>query len=354
MIKLTVMAISTFVLTFIFTVLFYSVSPVIILVVLVPNFLFRAVVQVAKIFMRKKLSSIVAPLSNLFAVDKLHSNPTSTLILGSVYEGTISIDFVCQLIAEKWLEKRDSWGFRYYPELRQGLVSWVGYTFWQNDPSFHLDNHVKILNETQSYFKREELKDLFVKIANEPFKEQRSPWEILIIPHYIDYSSAATVPEKQLTLILFKVHHALLDGFSMLNLGQNDLGSGESPSRSNQQDYSFRTKCAAILRIPYFAAKHFLTVTPLIWRNTNDSINFPYNGNQISFFTLEQACLSKIKQAKYKYSVSLTSIFLAGYTTAIRCFLLKRGNDLQLQDYQPSVLLPVPLPRHPEKLGNHM
>lgn len=350
--------------TIFFALLIYLFLPLILILFLLPILTLRVVLNLLKPLLRSDLGEMVSPLSNHFAIDKLYEAPVATLLLGSVFNGesevngvTVKKEFVCEILKAKWLEKLDSSsssGQFLYPELRHSIANWWGFTFWEAEKNFKIEKHIRIMEAPQlTLLDKGSLKRLFVDLVNQPFEKGRSPWELVIVTDENDSNRC----EVRKTMILFKIHHALIDGFSMLNLGQqifqkNEIGAGGDTrvvSKSlSPKKFGLFTKIFAIAWIPYFVAKFLTTASA----NHNPSSPDPHAMRQVSSFSYNKLELQWLKRIKTKHGVSLTCLLLAGFTAGIR-------NAITKKNQQPTIgglpcVIPVPLPNHPEKLRNHM
>jgi len=102
-----------------------------------------------------------------------------------------------------------------YPELTQKIVRKYGYHFWHSVDNFKVEDYVHYLKPDcpNMPVTRQELRKLANgKLARLPFDPEKSPWEIMIVPHYL----CDRDPEAKSVLIM-KINHCLMDGYAIIN-----------------------------------------------------------------------------------------------------------------------------------------
>lgn len=72
--------------------------------------------------------------------------PLISLVVQSQLKDRIELSRLREIVETRVLPAREnnSTGNLKFPELRQFLTVWGGYFFWEWDPAFNLDNHLKV------------------------------------------------------------------------------------------------------------------------------------------------------------------------------------------------------------------
>ena len=139
-----------------------------------------------------------------------------------VFEQPISLARLKRVLSERFLRFR---------RFRQCAVNRNGRTAWQDDPLFHIDNHVHRIALAGDASKKE-LQALVSDMNSTSLDFRRPLWQI----HYIDQYQGGCA-------LLVRIHHCIADGISLVRvlLSLTDkqaepklrkIGSNRSTSRS--------------------------------------------------------------------------------------------------------------------------
>ncbi|CAL8085280.1 unnamed protein product [Orchesella dallaii] len=335
-----------------------------------PIYLYRYLVCLCtKLFCKDTFGKPVTPLGNYFACEFLpsarKSPPRSTLIVTVVVDRPVSFESVKESIEATWLG-RDA---KKFPELKQYVDSWMGFLFWKNDHSFKLENHLqpkKIEGETDDEL--EENVCLFMEqLVNKTFHPKRSPWECFVVQNYRNTElQRDKTSTNVMTLLVFRFHHSLVDGYSILKVIIESMmgiplstASLTPVSLTNKKDSPSNltkkivTNFTLVFRIVYeichFFALAFTGTTP--W-------HVPLNKKKCG----EHICRTKpipvesIRNIKSKLGVSFTSVLMScASAAASRSFQLHHAKPEQnCRGRTMPTSIPLPRPDHPDKLRNHV
>lgn len=310
----------------------------------------------------------------------LPSKPSRNTIASRHFvKGRIPEQEVRQMIMERWLESKSPNGEYKYPEGQQYIVSWMGYMFWKNDSRFDLNNHFETHYCTNSKLDQY-TEDLKEELLNKPYKSNRSPWEIHavyscnceIIDSQVSDGKCIICGQKEMTVFVFRGHHCLGDGFSLLFVALEGLfdcrlidsltkqkSDGKNQSGlmlfNNHMKNSVLCNAAIGLRllfqicidmgfVVYFVLFRICHPTSL---RISNSLKHSTTAKSV------QIPLQRIKQIKSHYGVSFSSVLLSCVSAALAKHISK---SKEKQDNGSMLIVfPVPLPNHPfRKLANHV
>jgi len=200
-------------------------------------YLFRCGLKIYVKQFKSIFGEMVQTQSVVFALDSMNRNEReSTVVVPVFFTGSISYDHLQRSILNKIYQK-NSTGTVKYPELRQCLSSYLGYMFWKWDSNFDLKNHVFHGYESNLEMNEESLNEAQAALLRKTFHNDRSPWEVHLIPKYVSGLNSEPV-----SLILIRFSHAITDGHSIVRviLGEIQNEKIEPRSVDPQQDNSTR------------------------------------------------------------------------------------------------------------------
>ena len=210
---------------------FVLVSPLVIGVIL-----FRFFVSKCLIHLNNGVSKILTSGAHIFAADDVTGNPNVNVIIMLTFKGPISVEEVRDLFHQRILDLKTAKGDFFYPELQQSYHRWLGFIFWKWDKNFSVTDHIRLydyddLDWTNNEVDEGDLIRIRPTLMKKGWKENKSPWEFLLIPNYCDDESVANflgdssescsdnkVKNKNGTALIFRFHHGIGDGFGFFNL----------------------------------------------------------------------------------------------------------------------------------------
>ena len=238
-----------------------------------------------------------------------------------------------------------------YPELKQRKETYLNYSFWKEDENFDLNNHVRTYDYhggelwlPEKFVTETNLERVTGGLLAQPWKKGQSPWELLVIHSYGERGNG--------TVLLFRLHHSMGDGFSisklLQRLGDNDNMKTLEPTFPK---LTITQRCLAGLTLP-FRALYYIAVqilensdTPHSWHLTHREMSRQYNTCFV-----QPVAVETVKQIKNKYGVNYNAVLGAVTLAGIRKLMEDGG-----QEVPPTlgVFVPIPLPSHPGGLVMH-
>ena len=109
-----------------------------------------------------------------------------------------------------------------FDRMRYALRNVMGYVCWERMQNFDMKNHVKLISDrnpklTGALGENEVFEELR-RIHDETFSDPNfPPWEILVVPNYIHNNSGTQNKEDSHYALVFRIHHAVMDGVSTGN-----------------------------------------------------------------------------------------------------------------------------------------
>ena len=123
---------------------------------------------------------------------------------------------------------------------------------WRKEEKFDIKDHVYVwdgdIPKTQT-----EMEALLSHLSSIPFSEGKSPWEMVIVPCYKDKTaiSQGSGDEDDVFPLVFRVHHSIGDGVSLMRLLMQQLmdvkpKKGDLPQRFASKDWLWRAAKAIV------------------------------------------------------------------------------------------------------------
>lgn len=94
----------------------------------------------------------------------------------------------------------------HFNRFRQKVVEENGKVYWENDPHFHLDNHVHRISLPEPAGQAE-LQELVADLASEPLDFQHPLWQFHLVDRYEDGAALIT-----------RIHHCIADGLALVQV----------------------------------------------------------------------------------------------------------------------------------------
>ena len=325
-------------------------------IVLIPSLIFRFIVLcIAKLF-RSDLSHIFSGKAVLLALESVHTRPKLNLVLHFVCDGPVPLDKLRAQFEKRIVNCCDQKGDYVYRQLRQTWTQFCGFLFWRWDKEFDLDHHIRLYDYNDPELKlpadectESDVRRVTGELVAKPWKEGRSPWEILVI-HNFENKKA---PGKTCSVVTLRIHHALADGYSILKMMLRfvDVEDAAVP-KPNFAKSPFLLRIfrplALALKLPYDAA-HFVINSfdgPNSWHLVGKKLSRKYE-----VFYSDDIDVDKIKEIKREHGVSYNAAAYGITAGAMREMMLQMGQRLPTS---LACFVPIPLPRHPGGLLVHV
>ncbi|XP_035707428.1 uncharacterized protein LOC118435455 isoform X1 [Folsomia candida] len=314
----------------------------------------------------------VTELGTFLAPDKLFKNPNATLIHLAVLESTPDISIVSNHLQLIYDIPSDGKYSRKYAKLGFALEPWWGYLFWAEVDNFRMENQVHFIYHNKMDY--ENVSQFVEEIIRRPFIKSEPLWEIFVVTAC---SENASKEERLSTecFLIFRTHHLLLDGMSLIKLwnsadlvGESDTGESSAFEKippppvmfpygtSNSLESggnnlkSFLAKLKVIVLTPFLGNKYLLTPEDRnILTNNYKKFSGPWYCSGVN-----RIHVTPYRQPLRDLGFSLTHALLVGYGRGIKKFI-SENYDTSCVPKNVSIMGSVPRPNYPvdEALTNH-
>lgn len=325
----------------------------------IPVFLFRLIIRKLAYIVRPDLTAFVQAQGNIFATELFSSKaPRCSLVVPLVIKGHVPEQEFYRRISQMINKTDPETGREVYPEYKQFVELWFGFAFWKNDSHFDIHNHIKFYNLDGRLVSTKEATLLTETLLNKQFQIGKSPWELNVVYNYDD----PELPAGPKTVMIFRIHHSLADGYSILcSLVEGILQEPlQSQCKLPTPTFSKRGKWAEILfrvtlpvRIMRDAGDYFVKAA------RENPFNVP-DGKKAwkqHYGRAELVPIQKIKDIKNKLGVTFTSVLLAAVSASLSAVtkekLLKLNRTNRIE--RAAFFIPLPVQGgHPNALTNHV
>ena len=328
--------------------------PVVIIIV-VTIFFYRTFVRLCACF-RGDLGSILPCSSALLAGDEIYKQPLMCNVAMFQFEGICDVSFMSVFVQDNWLGATSSDGKFKYSELRQAVVQFMGFFFWKNDTSFDVKNHVKLYGneELEIVESHRKLNEIWNELSMKPFDAGRSPWEVIVIPDFRENKYCGEGRARW--VMIFRWHHCLSDGFSILNL-LSSIAIFDITKVAKNHDLStprsFLSSCSMATQLIFSAP--YVILELLCQRK--DKNEWHLNEKKLTRYwhmgVGKNLPISTIQDIKMSLNVSFSAVLLAGVAGTLRQMMASQDGEGKKLPESITCGIPLPIYKHPEKLRNN-
>lgn len=224
-----------------------------------------------------------------------------------------------------------------YEKLRASLVNFGGHIFRKSIPMEEID--IKRLIYVRALCPGESLEQFVDNWMDTRYDENCPAWEVVLIP--------SKDKDKDGTIVGFKVHHAFVDGYSLLHLLDVLTGS-KAPYIVRERKESLLRALVNIASVPLNLVRVVggPLKSPLVVKNPQSSWTYAFSSID----------LEPVKTIRRKYNVHFAAVILTLITGTVRRFVVEGGArecDLPSHLYVGNTL---PCEEHPAQghlLCNH-
>ena len=298
----------------------------------------------AKIY-RRDLRDLVTGRSSGFALDIYYNNESPTLpILVTIHlNGVVSLQ---GLQGEVWraLMHRGLDGHR----LTQHITSWLGFFFWTTESNFQIQDHVSLIELEKRMRFRDQVHQIQNELMSKPFETNRSPWKLYL------------VRSNEESVLILHMHHALGDGYSILNFLVKDLCCLNTPesTATNRPHRSFKSSLNIFVKLLSFlirAANDLVKALDGIGpHNLFPTSKKASTAPSFKTFVSDPIPWSTFNEMRQKCHVTFTSILASSVGGALRDVVLENGPEAEIPESVTCFTL-LPVPGHAEAgFDNHM
>ncbi|CAL8143427.1 unnamed protein product [Orchesella dallaii] len=289
------------------------------------------------------------PVDCMFAPDSSSKRPLANFGFFMIIEGKIGVEELRSHFQTCFLNENED---NRYEKLYSHLERFGGYIFRATAPTLDINEHVveRRMEEGEIW------EEFLVKWMLEKWKQLKPCWEIIVVP------LKRNGMENEETIVAFKIHHGLADGYSLIHI-LDKLTGCQSPYlvKDFEKGWVFK-QMKQILEMP-------LTIRKFGgWGGVENNpfrvkLNFATEGKfvdefQMGFTTVN---LEDVKRIRRNYGVKLASVLLTIMTGAMRRYALEvEGREEIPEEFLGALTLPWP--KHPtrqpgtrnkDKLCNH-
>jgi hypothetical protein len=338
-------------------------------VILIPLLVYRRLIFHLAPILRPDLGKMVSSSGSFFACANPYKSPGTKLIVSAVLEGCPDQEDIRRSADETLHHLDPNTGQLLYPEMQQNLTKWMGYPFWKPLEKFKLEDHV-VFDET--HVTSDDVIKMIQEDGSTPFKETNALWQGKIYKNYTPTGKEEYFnPGTKYSLALFSIDHSVVDGFALLKLLYKFCGipfvrpAREPPIIIPKSCWTAASiVIRMLLRLPYDVGKFtigFLRCLKNPWEANQEGpigtdTSFADKVQRSHACTSDLVPFSLLREVRDKHSVSTIAVTIAAFTSCIRERLLQHAKTAGRSSIPEefSLLIPLPLPGHPDKLRNHL
>jgi len=272
-----------------------------------------------------------------------------------VLEGTCDLRLLRDRLLHKFVNKRDPLtGELLYKRMKYCMRTFFGFLCWAPAHEFHIEDHVRLATtEKNEDMTESQVFHLMGNLAHTVMpKEERSPWEILVIPRYRFDNESQTANgypngKNNYYALIFRIHHGLMDGISAasaLNFAVADhpVKISVDPVNFSYPKVAFYVKLLGVLKFLIFGARAFFW--SLATRETHEFTNKNLTGPKHMGWT-RPFHLDCVKAIRKSTGTSSTSVFASVFATALKNVKKERVGGQELDRvYSVTTLALLPYP----------
>ena len=270
-----------------------------------------------------------------------------------IIEGQMSVEEMQEVVKSRLLTLKAKDGSGLYDKLKQTFVNFMGYSFLQWDHNFDIANHIRAYSDegglpAQERYDENSLRHIMEVVPGNPWKRGQSPWEGLIINNY--FLSDSSKPHN---VFILRISHAIADGYSLKRAFLIATQTQIPEFDFSRFEPSLWKKILGVIVFPIrmfydLADQQFENASHggNEWRIESKDADYNFNFAVTNAFPVEI-----IKAIKNKYKVSYNAVLFAAVGAGMRRLMEEAGQNAPSS---MACILPVPKPRHPGGLTNHV
>ncbi|CAL8116154.1 unnamed protein product [Orchesella dallaii] len=313
--------------------------------------------QVA-IYTAKFRSDFGEPLSPTDVVlsEDVTKKHTGSAMVTMTLKGIISASELRILFMKNVIERRlpENGNQLQFPELKQYQVNHLGFLFYKNDPDFKIENyiHPDINQEDDADFRC--YNTIIETVSYRPYPPKRSAWEMFVLPNFKDPTILSSyVNSEPVTLVILRMHHSQIDGFSCLSMLITGLGQKASyvtPKPGTLQNTEvFRWYNAIPKVVEGFVNLQLRYLHNIKFKQFAATRN-PNAVGKVHHRICPPVPKEAVKKIAQKYCVRLPAVLMA----LVAHNLAKVLGQSEIMPESAYASYGIPMPNHPGKLTNHV
>ncbi|XP_068728682.1 probable diacyglycerol O-acyltransferase tgs1 [Montipora capricornis] len=277
--------------------------------------LFFLLKTVERVIVTKTSDKIpLAPMDAVFLTDAGAEQMIINSVICFENKGTFEegVQKLRDAIEERFVDARKDFGVPLYPRVRCFIRPGYFQYFFEEDHSFAIDNHVfpwkgKIPSS------KDELEAIVSMLSNEPLPEGRSPWYCCCIPTNFGDNDFA---------VMFRVHHAMADGVSLIRFLIHQLPDNATIQRG-LQNYSSTGRVLLLAKAALIAPRYLFK---LQFKSSDNSILHGPELNWKRKITWNEPIdLKFIKEIKDATGTTVNDVLMSCMALALRRYFQRKG-----------------------------
>ena len=321
-----------------------NVFVVLFVILLVPVWL--TVRLMAKV-LRPELGQIISDMTTNFTIYS-QDNCCASLNHYLILDGTMTAARFRELWHERIMCARRPNGELLFSRFRESWTHFLGYPFWKPDRSFSLEHHIRDYDLDGDLAlpvrcHERDLQRMMGRLASRLYREDCSPWEVLLIQNYRLLEDSKT-PR---TVVLFRHHHALIDGYGLVSIMRLLFQSKYSVPEVKFPNVPLWLRFLAVLKMPYDTAEMLLNAYDGLdeWHVQADT------PRELEASMTGPIPIDKVKAVKRKLKISYSAVIFTAVAAAIE--RVAKENKMKVPQNM-GVHFPLPKPNHPGGSVNNL
>jgi len=217
-----------------------------------------------------------------------------------------------------------------HPKFHQYLSMCGGYYCWK-PAVYDIKHHVRYvtgLDETSESSSETKTLQIVSKISNEPFKEKRGLWEILVIPkfHYDHEEYLKEEDREDKFAVIFRLSHGIGDGFSFLKLIMRDCAGANAedyipPSKPSKSPFWY--KIFVFFYVLFKGPRAFYSEMKLKDCNPLHNPSIKITGEKVHLWS-KPLNVEWLKMLKQKVGAGMSTILLESLSGGCRTYMTQK------------------------------
>lgn len=235
-----------------------------------------------------------------------------------------------------------------YERMRRNVVRKFGFFCWERNENVCINEHVKLMQDGAEPLTDEQVFQKISEFTDEVFPQDKPPWEVLVVPRY-QYTSK--FPEESLPrnkryyALVFRVHHALMDGISAGQVIRNEIADGHvnlSVDPCQPIRISFRQKLYLYTKFSVTSVRNIIKSLLLMESNCFHT-GKPLTGPK-TYGWSRKIDLNSLKELRIRAGVTTTGTLLTAFGLALKNFAASKKLALPEKIHAGSTVAMLPYP----------
>ncbi len=321
------------------------------LAIFIPILLYRSILIYLVKKWDPKVCQIMSGMSALIVGGNPYNKPDFVLMTAFPLKSQVDRRQVIDIINKQILTSSQ------FPELSQRIVKKFGYYFWyKTAKTISAADHVHYLNpkcQNEPVSRSHLLEVEGQKIARQPMPDDRSPWEIILIPNLID-----ELDPSNKSLAILKTHHCLMDGYAIKNfMKKAAVKPWKEEKHLAQIQKTSKWKRLQTLLVLLATGPYHLINQAIFNNDNSDFMRMVFLDQQkrqdrqfLKGKGSFRISMERLKNITRLHNANISSIIITLVMGATAQFIKKRLGKLERNMF---LQMSYPVPGHPGKPTNH-